>query len=284
MAAARAEEEAHQVVIRDWHGRFAKGHEVPNTWKNRYRKIHEDKHYSRRTEFKGNHLPWNAGKAWPVSFRKKMSTIQKHNLKILNHPNVKKSQFKKGVIPWNKNKRNVYSKGTIEKIQKGWFKKGLRTSPKTEFKKGLTPWNKGRPWSEEFRKKQSVARKQLMENNPELLRKMLIFSRPNKTERRIDDLLQKKFPGMFKFVGDGSLVIDGMNPDWICTDKKIIIELFGERWHEKEEERKRMQAFANYGFRTLIIWWKESRNEKIVFEKINNFIIKNNSEGSSGGW
>lgn len=133
-------------------------------------------------------------------------------------------------------------------------------------------------------KKQSVARKQLMENNPELLRKMLIFSRPNKTERRIDDLLQKKFPGMFKFVGDGSLVIDGMNPDWICTDKKIIIELFGERWHEKEEERKRMQAFANYGFRTLIIWWKESRNEKIVFEKINNFIIKNNSEGSSGGW
>jgi very-short-patch-repair endonuclease len=86
-------------------------------------------------------------------------------------------------------------------------------------------------------------------------------------------LFQKYFPDTFKFVGDGSFVIEGLNPDWIdCNGRKIVIELFGEPWHQKEEERKRIETFAKYGFETLVIWWKETRNEKFVARKVRNFL------------
>jgi hypothetical protein len=48
--------------------------------------------------------------------------------------------FKKGTIPWNKNK------------------KGIHLSEKTEFKKGMTPWNKGigKGWIDEGYHKVSI--------------------------------------------------------------------------------------------------------------------------------
>ena len=168
------------------------------------------------------------------------------------------------------------------KTQKTWFRKGQRVSPKTEFKKGFIPWNKGKPWPEEFRKRQSIIRKEMIKNNPEILKKALTFRRPNKTEEKLTSLLQANFPNEFKFVGDGSFIIEGLNPDWInCNGKKLIIELFGEPWHTKDEVEKRIDMFAKYGFKTLIIWWKETRNEKLVVEKIKEFL---NCGGASGGW
>jgi len=122
----------------------------------------------------------------------------------------------------------------------------------------------------------------LIKNNPELLKRILTFRRPNKTEEKLDFLLQKHFPNSFIFVGDGSFVIEGLNPDWVSTNRKQIIELFGERWHDKEEEKKRIEIFANHGFRTLIIWWKETRNESFVIQKIRNFI--ENGGGAGGGF
>jgi len=137
----------------------------------------------------------------------------------------------------------------------------------------MIPWNKGKHWPEEFKKKQSRIFKELIKNNPEYLKKILTFRRPNKTEKKLDLLFQKYFPAEFKFVGDGSFIIENLNPDWIdCNGKKLIIELFGEPWHAKEEERKRIDTFAKYGFKTLILWWKDTRNEKLVIEKVRNLI------------
>lgn len=115
----------------------------------------------------------------------------------------------------------------------------------------------------------------------ELLKKFLTFRRPNKTEEKLTILIQENFPNEFKFVGDGSVVIEGLNPDWInCNGKKLIIELFGEPWHKKEEADKRINTFSKYGFKTLIIWWKESRNKKLLNEKVRNFMLNS----PSGGW
>jgi very-short-patch-repair endonuclease/Ni/Co efflux regulator RcnB len=262
------------VDSRDKNGRFVTGHNVPKEWREKYREISRSKHYSPRTEFKKGIIPWNIGKSWPENFKKRMSIIQKHNPELLNHPNIKKFQFKKDSTPWNKNRKNVYSKEVIEKIERGWFKKGQRISPETEFKKGHETWNKGIPWPEEFRRKQSIIRKEMIKNNPELLKKSLTFRRPNKTEEKLTSLFQKHFPNEFKFVGDGSFIIEGLNPDWInCNGKKLIIELFGERWHEPNEESSRKEIFSKYGFKTIVIWWKETRNEKLVIEKVRNFII-----------
>ena len=52
-----------------------------------------------------------------------------------------KTQFKKGIIPWNKNL------------------KGIHLSPKTEFKGGDTPWNKNVPCSKKTKEKISKSNK-----------------------------------------------------------------------------------------------------------------------------
>lgn len=54
---------------------------------------------------------------------------------------------------WTGKKRDSQ---TIEKIRKA--KRGKHSSPETEFKKGLIPWNKGKNFSTESRKKMSEAR------------------------------------------------------------------------------------------------------------------------------
>jgi Ni/Co efflux regulator RcnB len=254
-------------------GRFIKGHEVPDEWREKFRIMYKGKHSSPRTEFKKGHKTWNKGRAWPEGFRKRMSIIQKHNSKLLNHPNVKKFQFKKSSIPWNKNRKNIYSKEVIEKIREGWFKKGERFSPKTEFKKGFIPWNKGKPWPEEFRKRMSESRKAYAKNNPEFLKRILTFRRPNKTEEILDSWLQSYFPKEFVFVGNGSFIIEGLNPDWVgCGGKRQIIELFGEPWHKPEEEQLRKNRFAKFGYHTLVIWYEELKDKKSVLGKIQNFI------------
>lgn len=207
------------------------------------------------------------------SLKKRLSLIQKHNPKLLNNQNIKKTQFKKGTVPWNKDKKNVYSKEIREKLRKGWFKKGERPSPKTEFKKGFVPWNKGRPWPEEFKKKMSERGKAYAKNNPEFIKKILTFRRPNKTEEMLDSWLRYYFPKHFNFVGDGAVVIEGLNPDWIgCNGSKQIIELFGEPWHEPEEEQARKDRFAKCGYHTLVIWYDELKDKKSVLEKIQNFV------------
>jgi very-short-patch-repair endonuclease len=239
------------VATRDKSGRFVKG-----------------KHYSLKTEFKKDHVPWNKGKEHPFvkgdknpmkrpEVRKKVSETNKIVIKNLykEHPEIIQ-KIKENT------KKAMQNPDVQQKIQKTWFKKGN------------IPWTKGRPRPTKTIIKIRNTLRELYKNNPELLKKMLTFSRPNKTEIKLDYLLQKYFPNTFKFVGDGSFVIEGLNPDWIdCDGSKFIIELFGEPWHEKEEERKRTETFAKHGYSTLVIWWKEMRNEKNVTRKIANFLV-----------
>ena len=97
--------------------------------------------------------------------------------------------------------------------------------------------------------------------------------KPNKPEIELLSILQTLYPDDWKYVGDGSLVISGKNPDFVNVNgKKLIIELFGDYWHRNDSPRKRMGVFKPFGYRTLIVWERELNNQKALTHKINRFI------------
>ena len=87
--------------------------------------------------------------------------------------------------------------------------------------------------------------------------------KPNLIEIKLDAILGRNFPGEWKFVGDGSVILGGLCPDFInINGKKLIIEVFGSYWHNRERRKLkfnqtvegRMEAFKVFGFHTLILW------------------------------
>jgi very-short-patch-repair endonuclease len=85
---------------------------------------------------------------------------------------------------------------------------------------------------------------------------------PNGSEERLGEVLEKYFPGIFKFVGNSSeAYIGGRLTDFIDrVDKKIAIEMFGLRWHDcslhpKRPSKEELTAhYASYGFKCLVFW------------------------------
>lgn len=137
--------------------------------------------------------------------------------------------------------------------------KGVRLSIRTEFKKG-------RILSEEHQKKCIKA----------------LHQKPNKLEKNINSLLDKYFPNEWKYVGSGEVIINGLCPDFIHNNKKLIIEVFGDRFHdqnkaffkigENAKEGYRIKKFAECGYSTLILWESDIK-KKTNIELIS--IIKN---------
>lgn len=67
----------------------------------------------------------------------------------------------------------------------------------------------------------------------------------------------------FKYIGDGSFWIGGINPDFIHLTKKIVVEVFG--WHHDELQRHckvrysqtyhgRKKILKKYGYKMIVFW------------------------------
>ncbi|RJQ27030.1 hypothetical protein C4577_01790 [Candidatus Parcubacteria bacterium] len=104
---------------------------------------------------------------------------------------------------------------------------------------------------------------------------------PNKYEISLIEILNQQYPDQYKFVGDWSLIVDGKNPDFISVDKNNVIEVFGEVYHdpkasawdipEHRTEEGTRRFYEEHGYRVLIVWCKEFRNQNKLIEKIRSF-------------
>jgi len=97
--------------------------------------------------------------------------------------------------------------------------------------------------------------------------------RPTSIEQTIIDVCQE-YSLPYKYVGNGEVIIEGKNPDFICTNGcKTILECYGRYWHQPEDEPERKEYFLKFGYKTLILWDYEidkSSHEELR-DKINNF-------------
>ncbi len=90
---------------------------------------------------------------------------------------------------------------------------------------------------------------------------------PNKTELFLQKLLND-INSQWKFVGDGQFVIGypPKNPDFVNKKQRIILELFGEYWHNHSEVAPLIEHYKKYNFNCIVVWYKEVKKLKTPFQ------------------
>jgi len=116
-----------------------------------------------------------------------------------------------------------------------------------------------------------AASRKLQWKDKEYIKKQIksrITNGMNKMETKVFDILENLFPNQYKFVGDGELIIGTYNPDFInCNGQKKLIEFYGDYWHRDDNPQDRIDYFKQYGYKTIVIWGREIRDE---IENVNN--------------
>jgi len=187
----------------------------------------------------------------------------------------------------NKGKHYFIPKETREKMSERMMgnQRFLGMTHSKENRRKMSIARKGRTLSENGKRNISISKLKQWQN-PEYRKRQLkaiiagSHTKPNKSEKKLRRGLNHLFPGEYKYVGDGSILIGYKNPDFInVNSQKKIIELFGDYWHgeertgrtKRQEENQRIKHFAKYGYKTLIIWESELENIKQLKEKLLKF-------------
>lgn len=133
--------------------------------------------------------------------------------------------------------------------------------------------------SKETKKKyRNHMKKQWKINKNEIVKKIMkgLQLKPNKPEKILSQLCLILFNRDYKYVGDGQVILEGFNPDFINVNgQKKIIELYGNYWHNKadykERDKRRLKSYTRLGYKTLIIWEHELKDLDYVAGKLISF-------------
>ncbi len=234
--------------------------------------------------------------------RTQKSIISKLTTLGLKRPKEWKSKKMKKENPMFNKEIKKKRKDTIKQKYPNWgnfnigvkrphlTKRNLEDNPmkNPESKKKMVLKKKGKSYEEQYGKEIALKKKekhsQIMkqkwsdENFRNNRRKIILKSlckRPTKPEKIMMEIIkQNNLP--FNYVGDGEIIIGGFNPDFLSKNPKHIIEINGDYWHNlshiKEKDKRKLETYAKYGYKTLIIWESELKNPIQVIEKINKFI------------
>ena len=76
---------------------------------------------------------------------------------------------------------------------------------------------------------------------------------PNSKEDFLLDKVETIAPGEWRF-NDGWFILAGKVPDLVNERRRQLMEVFGNYWHEAEEEEERVTLFGRLGWKCLVIW------------------------------
>jgi hypothetical protein len=149
--------------------------------------------------------------------------------------------------------------------------------------KGKNIWSRGSKASEETRKRIGEASKRHWQNaeyRDKVIQGVIRgnHQRPTKPERRIIGIIAR-YNLPFKYTGNGSFIIHGVNPDFVnCNGAKVVLEIFGDHWHNPEgreivwrrTELGRIMLFNSFGFKCIIFWESELKllSDNMIVERI----------------
>lgn len=164
------------------------------------------------------------------------------------------------------------SKRFKNKLKSEEHKKRIAISKIGKKRPDLTKRNK----SKENRKKVSIAHKKLWRDE-EFAKKQIqnLRIKPTRPEIIVNQICNlNQLP--FNYVGDGKVIINGYNPDFLSKNPKYIIEVNGDYWHSsngvKLRDKKKKFCYNKLGYKLLTIWEHEIyENPQKVTEKIINF-------------
>ncbi len=182
----------------------------------------------------------------------------------------------KGSIPsWNKG----LTKETDDRIRKYGEK---RSKTVKGIKTGRAPWNKGLTKETDVRVKEMTEKTKVAINklwsDPVFAKKQteamnVKLNKPNNTELKLNETLDRLYPNEWKYVGNGKLVINGKCPDFVNVNgQKKIIELFGNYWHEGDDPEDRKKVFEPFGYKTLVVWENELKKRNWLEFRIHKFM------------
>lgn len=254
-------------------------------------------------------IPWMKGKKHNRQSKRKMSIALK------GKPHGPMSEETKRRLSESK-KGHPVSEETRAKLRKAFLGRKRSLAERRKISKGqmghvlsestkrkISQAHQGKRHTKETRRKLSRIVKRLYVSNPDISKRHSETNKklwsdpvykkkqlermssgwktcPNKPERKLRSLLNKLFPGEYKYVGDGKVWINGKNPDFINVNgQKKIIELFGDHWHSQSKtglrrsvhRRQRQDVFAAYGYQTCVIWEYELEYVEKLREKLLNF-------------
>ena len=100
--------------------------------------------------------------------------------------------------------------------------------------------------------------------------------KPTAPEREMRDILDKHFPGEWRYTGNGEVIVGGKNPDFVDVQNQRVIEVFGDDWHSEavtgklptQEESDRIVHFVEHGMSCLVVWEHEVGDEAAVLGKV----------------
>lgn len=96
-----------------------------------------------------------------------------------------------------------------------------------------------------------------------------VCERPNKFEQNCFKALELEWHGKFKYVGDGSVLINFKSPDFINEEDKVIVLCHGIYWHLLKNgfentrrnkiiiEKRDALPFEKAGYKVIVLWEDE---------------------------
>ena len=161
------------------------------------------------------------------------------------------------------------------------FKNGMCEGTKKKLSDAITLWHRNNPHiakEHSKRMKNNWKNPTHIYNSKEFLEKRNIIKKPTKLELKLMAILNKNYPNQWRYVGNGKLWFNRMNPDFIHKKENLVIELFSTFWHTtkgkkwygtKDDSLDRTLAFDDVGFICIPIFEEMMKDESKILNQIN---------------